>query len=261
MSDRHWISGSYGAYTYEPLKLRPIIENMVGHVAHELPNFTFDAFVVRGMSGALAAPIAAMLTGHPIAVCRKPGEPSHSASFVGAYPTRDEVSKELRYVWIDDFISTGDTFWEVVQKLNDNDAGRIVGIYLHRESPNIHEQINGLRRYGREDILDCIEFVASPDDLIKRPFERKPTYRRVVTESQAIFDAFNGDGMRKMERLTEASVVWCNSEDNELSRKDAEYLEREYARVTCGTMLKVENDQHATGRIPPAGRVPGEVRF
>jgi adenine/guanine phosphoribosyltransferase-like PRPP-binding protein len=65
----------------------------------------FDTFIGRGLSGALMAPVLGRMFDKHFAVVRKPKDGSHSGSVLEGYLGQ-------RWVFVDDFISTGATIAE-----------------------------------------------------------------------------------------------------------------------------------------------------
>jgi adenine/guanine phosphoribosyltransferase-like PRPP-binding protein len=99
---------------------------VVAWVADELkPHLgEFDAIAFRGMSGAMVAPAVAMQLGVPFVLVRKKGDGSHSSCEVEALWTTG-----LRYVIVDDLVSSGTTVHAIQDQLAESGAV-CVGISL-----------------------------------------------------------------------------------------------------------------------------------
>lgn len=74
----------------------------------------FDFIAVRGCSGMLVGAPVALRLGKPIVVVRKPGENSHQ----WASSVVNEKHAHGRYVFVDDFIATGNTRDAVTEALD-----------------------------------------------------------------------------------------------------------------------------------------------
>lgn len=105
---------------------------------------TFDAIVVRGISGLLVGPAVAVRLGVPLIVVRKPGEKSHSVS-----GKEDPVTGEIHYpgkvhginrhlslrvLFLDDFISSGDTFRAAKAAVEAESEYTVVASYSYRDN-------------------------------------------------------------------------------------------------------------------------------
>lgn len=94
----------------------------------------FDSIVVRGNSGLLVGSPVSLRLNKPIVIVRKPRDNSHSEEMkvINQYNLGD------RYIFLDDFISSGDTLiatWEEINKWfkNRDKIPEIVGGYLYRD--------------------------------------------------------------------------------------------------------------------------------
>lgn len=76
----------------------------------------YDAIVCRGVSGITVASIASYALKKQLIVVRKPDEKSHSAYRLEGMPEEGNV----RYVIVDDFICTGETFVNIAQDIRDH---------------------------------------------------------------------------------------------------------------------------------------------
>lgn len=76
---------------------------LIEHARIALEGVEYDTMIGTGLSGALVVPLLARAFDKRFAIVRKPGDSRHSSSrFEG------EIGK--RWIFVDDFISTGDTF-------------------------------------------------------------------------------------------------------------------------------------------------------
>lgn len=65
----------------------------------------FDSIVVCGMSGVVVGSPVALATGKPLVIVRKDGDKHHGMNSAVNF---DRIGE--RWIWLDDFVSTGDTF-------------------------------------------------------------------------------------------------------------------------------------------------------
>lgn len=93
---------------YMALAFEPGLGGIIEIAERELRGVNFDTFVGRGLSGALVVPTLAQAFGKFFAVVRKPGESTHSS-----YPIAGSLGK--RWVFVDDFVSSGQTRMEVMR--------------------------------------------------------------------------------------------------------------------------------------------------
>lgn len=91
---------------------------------------TFDAIAIRGFSGALIGPTVAGLLNKDLVIVRKMTESSHSMRSIEGY-----VSDNLKYIIVDDFISSGNTIEQIKQSigLKMKDA-KLVGIVVYNQN-------------------------------------------------------------------------------------------------------------------------------
>ena len=87
---------------YLPVNPTALVEAAEG-AASILANYEFDTIALRGMSGALMAPILSIILGKPFTMVRKEGEGSHSS-----LPIEGCISFQT-YVIVDDFVVSGET--------------------------------------------------------------------------------------------------------------------------------------------------------
>lgn len=97
-----------------------------------LKGVEFDTIIGTGMSGGIIIPLLANRMHKHFALIRKDRDGSHSGSpFVG--------NIGHRFIFVDDFISTGATFWRVIDRMDRiaNDYERhveYVGTYTYQNS-------------------------------------------------------------------------------------------------------------------------------
>ncbi len=88
----------------------------------------FDTIAFRGMSGAMVAPMVAMRLNKGITIIRKGTENSHAPEVTGIF------EKGLKYIILDDFISSGNTVLAIKKLLSNELTGmKLVGLYLYRD--------------------------------------------------------------------------------------------------------------------------------
>lgn len=104
----HSLGADYMDVALEPNRLR----DAIAIAQSKLAGWSFDAFLVRGYSGAIFAGALMAAMHKPVCVVRKETEVGHGGMVFGA-------PLEKRYLFIDDFICTGETFCAAVEKLLD----------------------------------------------------------------------------------------------------------------------------------------------
>ncbi len=109
----------------------------------------WDSIVVTGVSGLLVGPAVALRLHKPLVVVRKPGDHSHCTTLIENF---QNIGK--RYLFLDDFISTGTTKKRVLgainKRVNPKDYKRrspieppfMAAIYQYRDFRYGTEQIN-----------------------------------------------------------------------------------------------------------------------
>jgi hypoxanthine phosphoribosyltransferase len=88
-----------------------IAKDIINQCVHELQGKDFDTIAFRGLSGALIAPQIAALMGKDLVAVRK-GETCHSSNMV------EGNLQTVRYVIVDDLMSTGDTVRKIMEEIN-----------------------------------------------------------------------------------------------------------------------------------------------
>ena len=103
--------------TYDEINY--IIDQFLDKAKSDIEKFTQIGIVCRGSSGAIMATILytkfkAITTDKSIKIChvKKSGENSHSSS-VCAFTNNTETM----YIWIDDFIDSGETFYQCLKEM------------------------------------------------------------------------------------------------------------------------------------------------
>lgn len=135
-------------------------------MALALKDVDFEAIAYRGNSGALVAPAVAARMGKRLIMSRKPGENSHSSSHI------EGPKWALRYVIVDDFVSTGRTINTIV----DDVAGGL----------NVGSVCVGLVEYTKLPFYDTTPFrgcgmTYSIPRFAIRPESQVATHREPVT--------------------------------------------------------------------------------
>jgi hypothetical protein len=104
-----------------------------------LKDVDYDTLVGTGLSGALVVPYLARRLGKRALIIRKPGEGSHSS-------IKAEGTLGHRWIFVDDFISTGDTFFRVLSTIKD-----IVRAYADEfETEHVGDLLYQQREYDHE---------------------------------------------------------------------------------------------------------------
>lgn len=112
-------------------KLKKIVAKLSQHILDS--GIVFQAIAVRGFSSSfVSAPIATTLKKNLIIV-RKSAEGHHSHMQVEGY--HSPKSKRLKYIIVDDFISTGKTIATIVKDVHDiwDQKSICTGVFLYRE--------------------------------------------------------------------------------------------------------------------------------
>jgi len=108
----------------------------------------FDTFVVRGMSGAIAGGILARSLDKHLWVIRKPDDSSHDSSRgFGTFGTK--------WMFLDDFVSTGNTFWRTYEGVEESVIDRQVWDYALRRYVDLTTETEfvGAFLYAREGVV------------------------------------------------------------------------------------------------------------
>jgi orotate phosphoribosyltransferase-like protein len=127
----------YLMQAFDPSTRKILIDEAVKRLRWVRKKLPFDAVAFRGVSGAALGPTVADRLGVNIIAIRKPGDGSHSSNTA-------EGVRGVRYIVIDDFVSSGKTLKTVVDTLSDCTC---VGIYCycpeHGMTPNSVKSIFG----------------------------------------------------------------------------------------------------------------------
>lgn len=114
-------------YTAVDKKSRTVI---VHEAISQLAKVKFDGFICRGRSGLAIGSILAYLMNKELVIVNKKEVKSHDFGPITVGP-RARLSK---LIFVDDFISDGDTFKACESALKAwNDEVKIVGIYLYKQ--------------------------------------------------------------------------------------------------------------------------------
>ncbi len=106
-------------------------ERIVKTAKNELDGVEFEAFVGMGLSGSIMAPLLAFVMGKRFAIVRKKDHArSHSATPHGI---ESGMREHDRWLFCDDFISSGATRLTVIERINAHHVGEVayVGDYLY----------------------------------------------------------------------------------------------------------------------------------
>lgn len=113
---------------YQPT-LDDLAEDVQRAVACLLTRKTqFDGLVVQGMSGVIPGVPVSLATGLPLVVIRKDGDSTHDDRHINFHL----VEPGTRWVFLDDFIASGNTRERVVEAIQEG-GGEVVAQYMCRE--------------------------------------------------------------------------------------------------------------------------------
>lgn len=122
---------NHAGYLNEPIRNQGL---MIKHADRVLSSVVqFDAFVGRGISGAIAVPVLALALGKRFCIVRKPSELESSHSHC---QVEGNLKPGDRWIFVDDLIETGATYRAVIKALSNDDHGIIyehVGSYLYMD--------------------------------------------------------------------------------------------------------------------------------
>jgi orotate phosphoribosyltransferase len=125
------ITSSYLPEICSGVKLKKIVAKLSQHILDS--GIVFQAIAVRGFSSSfVSAPIAAELKKNLIIV-RKSSKGHHSNTRVEGY--QSPKSKRLKYIIVDDFISTGKTIATIIKDVHEiwDRKAICTGVFLYRE--------------------------------------------------------------------------------------------------------------------------------
>lgn len=94
----------------------------------------FDVLVCRGLSGSTVAYTLSYLTGVPVIYLRKPGTTTHGTPTEVDYNIVFSANHPVRYLIVDDLISSGDTMRGIYDDINHHIGSNkveCIGIFLH----------------------------------------------------------------------------------------------------------------------------------
>jgi hypothetical protein len=117
----------------------------------------FDAIALRGLSGAMIAPVIADKLNKPLIICRK--DDGHHSNLSIEY-----ADKFGDFIIIDDLISSGDTICHIMKMIDDEwkklvqkdgaiKRPRCVGIFLYNSWWDTETKIYVRNFYARDEIL------------------------------------------------------------------------------------------------------------
>jgi adenine/guanine phosphoribosyltransferase-like PRPP-binding protein len=93
-------------------------------------NLKFDGFVVMGVSGITMGSILARSLRKELAIIRKPNDGSHS------YYLMENLKAGHTYVFLDDLIASGTTYYIVKQNVKDKGAKLLGALLYHPQTKN-----------------------------------------------------------------------------------------------------------------------------
>ena len=147
---------SYGGYGWagnEPAILHRRMKNAVPVFERLRYHLNFDAVAFSGSSGCCIAFVLAYETNIPLLYVRKPRERSHG-SLLECNVKNTPIKK---YLIVDDFIDTGDTVRDMVNRINRQCSKKKmnppepVGVFLFETTAFAPPRI----RINEDDFLDC----------------------------------------------------------------------------------------------------------
>lgn len=211
MPREHYLAATNGSHIYESWKMMGQVNELIAAADAKQPKWrkSFDAYLVRGSSGLLAAPLFSLATGHPITVARKVGESSHHGDTSGARPTQrfsdepDAVGiyqplpmEPLRYCFLDDFTDSGRTFWDCADRVEvEREWGKVTVMILYRGSyygtrsnlADCNEQKDD--RLKEIEYLICMESDGEGSSIYRHPFRSEgeaPLYSEKARQAKSI---------------------------------------------------------------------------
>lgn len=140
-------------------------ENVCQEVCHTLDGVDFDSFVVMGTSGMIIVDRISRAMGKPFAVVRKEGDGSHSYT-----PIEGTVGQ--KWVFLDDFVSSGETFMRVCKQIAKFVKGtECVGIAEHSVSGRRARWVSRARFDDPDFFANCYAIKAGdiPDGIDRTP--------------------------------------------------------------------------------------------
>lgn len=95
-------------------------EFMISKATKVLDGIEFDTMIGTGLSGTLVVPLIARAMGKAFAIVRKPNDSSHRERAVEGYVGE-------RWIFVDDFVSSGDTLNRVKEEIKNLQNGQPFG--------------------------------------------------------------------------------------------------------------------------------------
>lgn len=178
------------SHLYELLNPETLKERIASAVTL-LSKHEFDAVAFRGLSGALVAPSIALAMGKTMIAVRKDGENCHSNHHVEG----DHGAE--KYVIIDDFISSGKTCREIVQKIYGvNPSAICIGVcevlYAHHDDAKLKKVNVTVKKKTKDNVGQ------GPITVDVDPFEPTPVTASIETVKATIPEidpqVFYGEG-------------------------------------------------------------------
>lgn len=103
------------------------INEIVKTAERKLSSVEFDGFVGTGLSGTMVAPVLAFAMGKRFAIVRKADDVGHHSSGT----VESGLNPEDRWVFVDDFLSSGKTRQRVIDAMEDHQSVEYIGDYLY----------------------------------------------------------------------------------------------------------------------------------
>jgi adenine/guanine phosphoribosyltransferase-like PRPP-binding protein len=114
---------------FSPDLLRFHAGNIAGEIEEDKETYNITAIAITGVSGMVIGGIISYITGIPIIVVRK--ELSHSVNYVEC-PDGDSGYERGNYVFVDDFVGSGETLTRVTKMIAENTGyGVCAKVYIY----------------------------------------------------------------------------------------------------------------------------------
>ena len=122
--------------------LTEIVSDLIGKI--EAEKLDFDAIAVRGTSGLLVGTMIAAMMNKSLVVVKKPNDGTHSGYEVeGASVAFEEHGKALRYIIVDDLVSSGSTVQAIVNGVMQHNDGRALCVAMFTYAQQNNGPIDG----------------------------------------------------------------------------------------------------------------------
>lgn len=131
---------SHGGYI-RPVFETDVLRKNVAKAVKILKRYEFDSIAFRGMSGALIAPILALRLNKTLIMVRKENDGSHFNLYSGSLVEGDKAARS--YVVVDDFVSTGETLYQIIKEIKEFNSAKYIGTLEIRDMPTLEDIKSG----------------------------------------------------------------------------------------------------------------------